>query len=179
MLEGVGDEFVTVEAASDGDGRGRLGVLTDNSRGVLSGSNADGVMHIVPFEVAEEDGGRCDPSDAGPVTNVNRTAGNASCVNSGVACQRRDEPSTSVNRNVTVPVGISDGVALTSLPPVSIADMSPHGRISSGTQSPSRIVAPAGFERFVAGNSVSPLWVRLFVWKGRRSKRLSARCAAS
>ena len=50
----------------------------------------------------------------------------ASCINSGVASQRRDEPSTSVNRNVTVPVGISDGVALTSLPPVSIADMSPH-----------------------------------------------------
>ena len=67
MLEGIGDEFVTVEAASDGDGRGRLGVLMDDIRGLLSGSNADGVMHIVPVEVPEEDGGRCDPSDAGPV----------------------------------------------------------------------------------------------------------------
>ena len=42
MLEGIGDEFVTVEAASDGDGRGRLGVLMDDIRGLLSGSSLQG-----------------------------------------------------------------------------------------------------------------------------------------
>ena len=105
MLEGIGDEFVTVEAASDGDGRGRLGVLMDDIRGVLSGSNADGVMHIVPFEVAEEDGGRC-----------------------GFPAARRILQS--VNRNVTVPVGISDGVALTSCPPSALQRCHRIGTIS-------------------------------------------------